>query len=319
MEAPLRTALVLGGAGFIGSHIVEALVRSGTRVVVVDGCIAGTGGRRENLAGVASDVRLIAEPVEEVAELDRLVRDSEVIIDAMAWTSHLDALRFPEKDLRLNAASHLALLRHLPGQSPSRVILLGSRGQYGNPPVTRITEDTPMQPEDIQGIHKVAAEGYFRVYAGLQNLNVTCLRLPNCFGERQRTEGGDIGLVGLFIRSLLDDKPIEVFGDRSRALAYAPDVAAVVCRLARTERRGFVPLNLAGVPVRLEDLARRLIACAGRGSYEVRPVPSDVARIDIGGAPVAEDRLQALVGDIPRSELGAALETTFRFFEGSRA
>jgi UDP-glucose 4-epimerase len=319
MAARRRTALVLGGAGFIGSHVVEGLVAGGSQVTVIDGLIDGTGGQRDNLQAVASEVRLIATPVEEVGQLADLVRDSDVVVDAMAWTSHLAALDAPEKDLRLNAASHLALVRHLTAQKPSRVVVLGSRGQYGNPGVDRITEDTPMQPEDIQGIHKVAAEGYYRIYARRWGLNVVSLRFPNCFGERQRTVGEDIGLVGGFIRSVLEGAPLSVYGNRRRAVVYAGDVARVVCRLADASFQGFLPLNMAGTEGSIEDLVRTLIQCAGRGSYRMLPLPAEVAQIDIGSAPVAEERLRDLIGEIPRTDLATALTATIRYFEGARA
>jgi UDP-glucose 4-epimerase len=320
MAAGPRSALVLGGAGFVGSHIVRRLVAGGAAVTVIDGLIEGTGGKRENLAPVASAVRLLAAPVEEVGGLAELVRDSDVIIDAMAWTSHLAALQAPEKDLRLNAASHLALIRHLPAQTDSRVLFLGSRSQYGNPAGEWITEDTPMRPEDVQGIHKLAAEGYYRVYAGLWGLNVVSLRFPNCFGPRQRTEGEDIGLIGQLIRMLLDDQTVTVYEHRRRAVVYAPDVAEVVCRLATAPASagGFRPFNLAGIDVSIEELVQTIIRHTGRGGYRILPAPPDLAAIDSGRARLAEDRLRAALGEIARTDLDEALALTVEYFESMR-
>ena len=319
MPAGLRSALVLGGAGFVGSHIVRRLVSGGAAVTVIDGLIDGTGGKRENLAAVATHIRLIETPVEDVGGLAELVRGSDVIIDAMAWTSHLAALRAPEKDLRLNAASHLALIRHLPAQTVSHVVFLGSRSQYGNPDAEWITEDTPMRPEDVQGIHKVAAEGYYRVYAGLWGLNVVSLRFPNCFGPRQRTEGEDIGLIGQFIRMLLDNQTVTVYEQRRRAVVYAPDVADVVYRLAAAPAAGFRPLNLAGFELSIEALVQTIIRHTGRGAYRVLPAPRDLARIDSGTARVVEDRLREYIGVIPRTDLDEALALTVRYFESVRS
>ena len=319
MAAGPRSALVLGGAGFIGSHIVRQLVANGAAVTVIDGLIDGTGGKRENLAAVASEIQLIATPVEDVGGLAELVRGSDVIIDAMAWTSHLAALQAPEKDLRLNAASHLAVIRHLPAQTVSRVVFLGSRSQYGNPGAEWITEDTPLRPEDVQGIHKVAAEGYYRVYAGLWGLNVVSLRFPNCFGPQQRTKGEDIGLIAQFIRMLLDDETVAVFEKRRRAVVYAPDVANVVCRLAAAPVEGFRPLNLAGLDISVEALVQAIIRHTGRGAYRIHPAPPNMAAMDSGMAQVAEERLRECIGVIPRTDLDEALALTVRYFESVRS
>ena len=318
MAAGPRSALVLGGAGFVGSHIVRRLVTGGAAVTVIDGLIDGTGGKLEHLAPVASDIRLLATPVESVVGLDELVRGSDLIVDAMAWTSHLAALQAPEKDLQLNAASHLALIRHLPAQTVSRVVFLGSRSQYGNPGVDWITEETPMHPEDVQGIHKVAAEGYYRVYAGLWGLNVVSLRFPNCFGPQQRTEGEDIGLIGQFIRALLDNQTVAVYENRRRAVVYAPDVADVVCRLAASPFEGFRPLNLGGIDVSVEGLVQTIMQHTGRGAYRMLPAPPDLAAIDGGTARVAEDRLREQLGVIPRTDLDDALALTVEYFESRR-
>ena len=112
----------------------------------------------------------------------------------MGWTSHNAALQDPAYDLSLNIGAHLSLLKALKA-TPRSAIYLGSRAQYGRPNVVEITEETPMIPEDVQGLHKVAAEGHFRI-ASKFGLPAVSLRFPNCFGERMPSQGDDIGLIG---------------------------------------------------------------------------------------------------------------------------
>lgn len=314
--AARRTALVLGGAGFVGSNVSERFVERGYRVVVVDGLLEGTGGRRENLARIAGEIELVDAAVESVSILGELVASSDVIVDGLAWTSHLDALRDPLRDLRLNAASHLAVISQLRARRGAKVIFLGSRSQYGNPDAAVITEETPMIPTDIQGIHKVAAESYYRVYSRLDGFHVASLRFPNCFGEHQRLEGADIGLVGLFIRSLVEGREVEVFGEgRTRPLVYARDIAEMVVRLAEAPLEGFQAFNAAGTEVELEELVRLLVERVGGGSYRLRPIPDEIRAIDPGAARVDESRLRDLIGPLPATDLRDALAITVEYFK----
>src|SRR5712691_11841726 len=146
-----QSVVVLGGAGFIGSHIVERFGELGNDVTVIDGLLPNTGGARENLQHCRAHVRFIELRVEDVRNLGDILGQADVIVDCMAWTSHMDALGDPELDLRLNATSHLHVVRTLQPGSRAKIIYLGSRGQYGNPEVAEIDETTSMLPVDVQG------------------------------------------------------------------------------------------------------------------------------------------------------------------------
>lgn len=309
----MTSAVVLGGAGFLGSHIVRRLIAEGVPVAVIDGLVARTGGRWEHLEDLTPTVHLIAAPVEELDGLDEILGDYELVIDCMGWTGHRAALDDPLYDLRVNAESHLHLVPHL--RPRQQVIYLGSRSQYGRYFDREITEDTPMAPVDIQGIHKLAAESYYRVYAGLRGLRVVSLRLPNCFGPGQPVAGADIGLVGGFIRTLLAGGTVEVYGaKRRRVLVYAADLAEVVARLAKARFEGFVPINCTGHMVPIEELVGLLIEITGSGNCRLEPLPPDLQQIDVGDAPISDQRLQAMIGPSPRTDLRRGLEATVAYF-----
>lgn len=310
----MAKVVVFGGAGFIGSHCVDRLVARGDEVVVVDGLMPGTGGSRRHLAAVLDRIEFRPAPIAEVPDLDRLLARADVVIDAMAWTSHMAALEHPVKDLELNLLSHLRLLEGLATAPVSKVIYVGSRSQFGR--VSGVLDDaTPMDPIDVQGIHKAAAEQHFRLAATRHSLNVVSLRLPNCFGERQPVAGNDIGLVGGFIRTALQGETIDVFGDnRFRCLLYAGDAATIVERVASASITGFCGVNVGGAHVAIRDLAGRVVAEAGSGRVESRPLPPDVRAIDAGDARVDETRLAGLIGPPPCRDLNAALAATVAYF-----
>jgi UDP-glucose 4-epimerase len=309
--------VVFGGAGFIGSHCVDRFVKRGDDVVVVDGLVAGTGGSRRNLAAVLDRIEFRPVTIGALPDLGDVLAGAAVVVDAMAWTSHLAALDDPIKDLELNLLSHLRLLQGLAAMPAPKVIYLGSRSQFGRVSGV-LDEHTPMDPIDVQGIHKAAAEQHFRLAARRRSLNVVSLRLPNCFGERQPVKGSDIGLVGGFIRGALRGEAIEVFGDqRHRSLLYARDAAAIVERAASASIEGFAGVNAGGAHVAIHELAQRVVAEAGSGRVARRPLPADVRAIDAGDAHVDETRLAEMIGPPPRYDFDAALRATVAYFRES--
>ena len=311
-----RSIVVLGGAGFIGSRIVSYFVKARDRVTVLDGIVQGTGGRLDNLQEVIPDINFITSRIESTPGLSQLLRNVDVIVDCMAWTSHHGAMKDPFQDLELNVESHLHVLTNIPANSVSKIVYLGSRGQYGRPDFSKITENTAMIPEDVQGIHKVAAESYYRVFSKARGLNVVSLRLGNCFGPHQPREGSDIGLIGGFIRNLLAGKTVEVFGRfRKRHLVYVDDVAEVVFRLSEKDFPSFLAFNLAGQGVLLEELAAMLIDLIGRGSFRFAEMPQNVAEIDVGNAEFKDDRLRSYLGELPNTDIHKALGATIDYFQ----
>ena len=307
--------LIAGGAGFIGSHIAARFVQAGHEVTVVDGLLARTGGCRENLAGLLPGIQFFDVPVERVSNLAGLVAESDLLVDCMGWSCHRLALQDPLYDMQLNIGSHLALINAVAPGSGKRVILLGSRGQYGNPKVERITEATPSNPQDVQASHKQAAESDWHVFSRIKGLAVISLRLGNCFGPRQPVRGEDIGLVGGFIRDLLQGRQVELFGTgRRRPVIYAGDVAEAVYRCAQASFHGFQMFNLAGTDVILEELLELLICEVGQGSYHLRELPAEVKAIDVGNAAFSGERLEAFLGGVPLTSLEAGIKRTVDYF-----
>jgi UDP-glucose 4-epimerase len=307
--------LIAGGAGFIGSHIAARFVQAGHEVTVVDGLLARTGGRRENLAGLLPGIQFFDMPVERLSNLEGLIAENELLVDCMGWTCHRLALQDPLYDMQLNIGSHLALINAIAHGSGKKVISLGARGQYGNPKVERITEATLSKPLDIQSSHKQAAESNWEVFSRIKGFAVISLRFGNCFGPRQPVAGEDIGLIGLWIRDLLQGREIELFGSgRRRPVIYAEDVAEAVYLCAQSSFQGFQMFNLAGTDVVLEELLELLIREVGQGSYKLREFPAEIKSIDGGNAAFSGERLEAFLGGTPRTSLEAGIITTIEYF-----
>ncbi|MFZ2339171.1 MAG: SDR family oxidoreductase [Bacteroidales bacterium] len=312
----MSKVLILGGAGFIGSNIAEYFVSKNDKVVVLDGLMGKTGGSKRNLERINNKIEIYYSNIKGAPYLKSLITNSEIIIDCMAWTSHHSAIEDPLYDMELNCSSHLYLINLLREAGGKKIIFISSRGIYGNVENNKIDEHTPLNPIDIQGIHKLTGETYFKIYSKNYGFNIVSLRIPNCFGENQPYEGEDIGLIGSFIRNALLNKKIEVFGeDRKRSLIFAADVARIVWLISRKEWGGFIPLNINGLSKPIIELADNIVSIIGGGEIILKEMPSSIRNIDIGNIIIDDSRLKEFIGDYSLSEFQESLTVTINYFK----
>lgn len=314
-----ETVLILGGAGFVGSRIAHHFLSKNIDIVVVDGLFPRTGGKRKNLQALNLSENTVFKPIQEVKDLAHLIESANVVIDAMAWTAHIEALEDPFYDLALNTSAHLYFLDYIKQrQLKARMIYLSSRGVYGNSKADHIDEDSPLSPEDIQGIHKVATENYYRLYTKTAGIDVSCVRFSNCFGPHQPTEGRDIGLIGGFIKSCLKNEPIEIYGNnRKRNIISADYVADAVYRLYRhsDQLKGYNAFNLSGVDVKISDLVAMICEITKQGSYSVKPLPEKIEAIDIGNTSFLDNKLRLMLDLPPHPAIADSLNDAINFFK----
>jgi UDP-glucose 4-epimerase len=306
----MASALVLGGAGFMGSNICRHLAARGFRVIAVDGLMPRTSGNAANLASAAGDIELIAHRVEDVKSFADLLRGRDIVVDAMGWTSHWGAFDDPEYDLALNLSSHLVVTRAMPIARPRCIVYLASAHQYGRVSNSSIAETQPLLPLDVQGIHKTAAEHHYRIAAERNDLSVVSLRFGNTFGPAQPLAGRDVGLIADMIRKSLAGKTIEVFGvGRMRTVHYAPDLARMIEGMAGREPAGFAAINVPGEYVAISELASQIAACTG-GALSQKPVPAAVSAIDVGNVPLDCTLFKKYFGEPQLTPLAAAVSET---------
>lgn len=291
-DVETRTVLVCGGAGFLGSHLVEGFVRAGMAVTVVDPCHPRTGGSPPNLEKVAGVITWRREGIEHLADLPEFLGGFDLVVDAMGFTHHHAGLQEPSLDHQLNYAIHLPLIEAL-NRTPRRLVYLASRGQYGRVS-GEADESCPQVPLDVQGVHKMAVEGLIRIFSGRHGWPAVSLRLGNCFGPRQPT-GDDPGLIGGFVMNILRDEAIEVYGSPSRVLqaVFVGDLVRTVVTLARQSWTGYEALNFVGPRIGMGDFLDTLIRAAGRGRYTFRPFPPEIAARHGGDSLFSEARLHA--------------------------
>jgi UDP-glucose 4-epimerase len=312
-----KKVLVTGGLGFIGSNLVRALVAGGADVTVVDSLIPEYGGNLRNLAGLGKRVRVNISDVRDRHSLPVFVRGQHYLFNLAGQTSHMDSMTDPFTDLEINARAQLSILEACRRHNPDiRVVFASTRQLYGKPDYLPVDEDHPLRPVDVNGINKLAGEGYHLLYNQVHGIRSTVLRLTNTIGPRMRVKDARQTFVGVWIQRVVAGQPFEVWGgEQLRDFTYVDDaVNAFLLAALRPEAAGKV-FNVGGTkPVNLKTLADLLVQANGGGSYVLKNFPAERKKIDIGDFYADFTRLRQSLGWSPRVPLLPALVKTLAFY-----
>jgi len=215
--------LVTGGAGFIGSHIVEELIRRGERVRVLDNFSTG---RRENLAPVLEHVDLIEGDLRDLATVRRAMEGVDYVLHQAALASVQRSVDDPLAAHTANATGTLHLLIAARDAGVKRVVYASSSSVYGDSPVLPKQEDHLPRPKSPYAVSKLAGEYYCQTFAGLYELETVSLRYFNVFGPRQDPTSQYAAVIPLFITAMLRGAAPTVYGDggQSRDFTYVSNV-----------------------------------------------------------------------------------------------
>lgn len=294
--------LVLGGCGFIGSHVVDALLARGHDVAVFD---RGPEKFREPLPGVSyfhgdfADDMLLAEALSGVQAVIHLISTT------FPGTANLN----PKADVADNLIRTLALLEMMASLGISRLIYMSSGGTvYGVPERDPIPEDHPLRPINSYGIVKVAIESYLSMYARNAGLQTAAVRAANPFGPRQGHVGVQ-GVISTFLNKVLQDKPIEIWGDGSvvRDYLHVRDLADLCADLCASEVTG--PINGgSGAGRSLNEVVAAISAVTGR---QIAPVFRPGRALDVPRSVLDISRARDLLGWTPRIAFEDAVSETW--------
>jgi UDP-glucose 4-epimerase len=237
--------LVTGGAGFIGSHLVEALVARGEDVRVLDNLATG---HRENLGSVADEIEFVQGDLGDAETAQLAVRERDIVFHQAALPSVPRSIKDPRATHDANLTGTLNVLLAARNLGVRRVVLASSSSVYGDTPGLPKTETLPPKPLSPYAVTKLAAEAYARVFADLYGLSTICLRYFNVFGPRQDPTSQYAGALATFVRCALEGKPYPVHGDgkQSRDFTYVDNVVQANLQAAYCELDGGAVVNIAG-------------------------------------------------------------------------
>jgi UDP-glucose 4-epimerase len=249
-------ALVTGGAGFIGSHLVDVLLEAGDEVTVIDHLRT----EANLVAAVARGARLVRGDVTDVAAMLDAFAEArpEVVYHLAAQIDVRRSVADPSTDAHQNVGGTAAVLEAARSAGARRVILASTAGVYGDPPALPIAEESAVAPLSPYGASKAAAESYLALFSRLYGVSTLALRMSNVYGPRQNPHG-EAGVIAIFCAAAAAGREVTIYGDGSqtRDFVYVEDVVRGFAAAGRSDEQGAINLS-TGVETSLLDLSSAL-------------------------------------------------------------
>ena len=310
------TCLVTGGAGFIGSHLVESLALSGAVVRVLDDFSTG---HRENLTGLAAKIVLVEGDVRDGALNRRLMEGIDVVFHLAAVASVAPSISDPLTCNDVNVAGTLNVLTAARDAGVRRVVFASSAAVYGPDPGVPTAETAPFAPLSPYAASKAAGELYCRVFAKLYGVEAVSLRLFNVYGPRQDPASEYSGVVSRFLEWLRVGQPPIIHGDgeQTRDFVFVQDVVNAFVLAGGAPGIGGEVFNVgSGEAATINGLAETLAGLAVRDRV-LRPIhhPEQAGDVRHSRADISKAR-QAL-GYAPAVELADGLARTLVWWRES--
>lgn len=270
--------LVTGGAGFIGSHLVDAVLRQGDRVRVLDNFSTG---RRENLAHVMSEIELIEGDIRDAAMVRQAMTDVDYVLHQAALPSVQRSVQDPVLSNEVNVIGTLNVLQAAKEANVRRVVVASSSSVYGDSPTLPKHEAMPTAPKSPYAVSKLAAERYALSFNTVYGLPTVALRYFNVFGPRQDPTSQYSAVIPKFITAMLKGEPPTIYGDgtQSRDFTYVANVVSANLLACEREEAIGQALNIAcGERYTLLELHAELQRILG---VEIAPVFAEARKGDV--------------------------------------
>jgi dTDP-glucose 4,6-dehydratase len=314
MLMPNVRALVTGGCGFIGSHLVEALINRNCEVVVLDDLSTG---KIANLKSVerCKNFTFVRGDIRNFDLVKTVVKDVEVIFHEAAIPSVVRSVENPLLTHEVNVTGTLNVLRAGLDAGVKRFVYASSSSVYGDVKVLPKREDMPTFPISPYGVSKLAAEQYCRAFHRVYGLQTVCLRYFNVYGPRQ-TYGPYSGVITIFINRILRGESPVIYGDGKQTRDFTNVVDVVHASFLAAKIKGAVGevFNIAtGKPTTINILAKKILKLCGRNDVEPKYAPPRSGDVRFSYADIS--KAQKILGYKPSVELNEGLAKLIEWFQ----
>ena len=314
-----KQVLITGGAGFIGSNLARKLIHLRAKVTIVDSLIPIYGGNLFNLEDIKDKLTINITDVRDPHAMSYLVKGKDYLFNLAGQTSHLDSMTDPRTDLDINASAQLSILEACKQHNQGiKIVFASTRQLYGKPEYLPVDESHPIRPVDVNGINKLAGEWYHLLYNNVYGIRACALRLTNTYGPGMRVRDARQTFLGIWIRNLIEGKPIQVFGDglQLRDFNYVDDVVNAILISGQDSRADGQIFNLGSDEVvNLKQLAEMMVEMRPSTKFNIVPFPPERKAIDIGDYYSDFKKIQTMLGWQPKVGIRQGLENSLKYYE----
>ncbi len=296
----MTKVLVTGGAGFIGSHLVDRLANDKCEVIVIDDLSTG---RFENIKKHLDKdkVSFVKGDIRDYDTVEDCTLGVDSVVHLAAITSVPYSIRYPTRTMEVNVLGTLNLLKACVRNHVRKFVFAGSCAVYGEAKALPITEDHPLKPQSPYAKSKMSAIQYCRSFHESENIQTICLQLFNVYGPRQRNDN-EGGVIPQFIHRLMKSQPPVIYGDgeQTRDFIHVEDVVSVISMALKSGVNGGIYNVGSGRPVTINQLLKTLFRVMGRTRT---PIYKPKRRGDIRNSQADTRKLVATLGYEPRISL----------------
>ncbi|MBP7881394.1 MAG: NAD-dependent epimerase/dehydratase family protein [Candidatus Methylopumilus sp.] len=318
-----KKILITGGLGFIGSNLARSLVAKGAVVTLVDSLIPQYGGNSFNIEDIRDQVTVNICDVRDPFAMAYLLNDKDYLFNLAGQTSHMDSMSDPQTDLDINASAQLSILEACRKVNPRiKIVFASTRQLYGKPDYLPVDEKHPIRPVDVNGINKLAGEWYHLLYNNVYGIRACALRLTNTYGPGMRVKDARQTFLGIWVRLILEGKPIKVFGDglQLRDFNYVDDCVEALLLAGASDKANGKVYNLGSQEViGLKALAEMMVKLGLGEGFELMPFPPERKAIDIGDYYSDFSLISQDLGWIPKVDLKTGLKKTLAYYKEHHA
>jgi len=311
----MATYLVTGGAGFIGSHLSEELVRRGHRVRVADSLITG---KRSNLDHIKG-IEFLEGDLADIDVAHKAVDGCEYVLHQAAIPSVPRSVKDPLTSNRANVDATLNVLLASRDAGVKRLVFAASSSAYGDTPTLPKHENMPTNPLSPYALQKVIGEDYLRLFTRLYGLETVSIRYFNVFGPRQDPSSPYSGVISVFATALLENRPPTIFGDgnQTRDFTYVANVVDGVLRACDAPRASGEIINVAtGGRISLNQLFEEMRKLVGG---TLTPVYEEPRKGDVRDSQADITKARELLGYQPTVSFEEGLQKTIEWYRTAEA